>query len=72
MRMPPMPRRTSGPRIDMSSGIFLWMAGSQFLSPPAGAPMCDSVARRLNGRMRPIAIARKARGCGRALRRPRY
>ncbi|PRE96201.1 hypothetical protein C6Q05_21680 [Burkholderia multivorans] len=71
MRMPPMPRRTSGPRIDMSSGIFLRMAGSQFLRPrQAGRRVTAS--RRLNGRMRPIAIARKARECGRALRRPRY
>ncbi|PRF59912.1 hypothetical protein C6Q28_15335 [Burkholderia multivorans] len=68
MRMPPMPRRTSGPRIDMSSGIFLRM---EFLRPrQAGRRVTAS--RRLNGRMRPIAIARKARECGRALRRPRY
>ncbi|PRD72287.1 hypothetical protein C6P75_21630 [Burkholderia multivorans] len=52
MRMPPMPRRTSGPRIDMSSGIFLPMAGSQFLRPrQAGRRVTAS--RRLNGRMRP-------------------
>ncbi|PRH00997.1 hypothetical protein C6T61_25500 [Burkholderia multivorans] len=49
MRMPPMPRRTSGPRIDMPSGIFLRMAGSQFLRlRQAGRRVTAS--RRLNGR----------------------
>ncbi|EJO51849.1 hypothetical protein BURMUCF1_1445 [Burkholderia multivorans ATCC BAA-247] len=37
MRMPPMPRRTSDPRIDMSSEISLRMAGSLFLRPRQAA-----------------------------------